>query len=78
MMICEQRLEGCEVYLEEAKRISGRSFWAERSAHTRASSSNMPEMLENHTEVSAARTEGRAREGRNEDRRGTEEMGEIV
>lgn len=38
----------------------------------------MPEMLENHMEVSAARTEGRAREGRNEDRRGTGEMGEIV
>lgn len=40
--------------------------------------SNMPEMLENHMEVSAARTEGRAREGRNEDRRETGEMGEIV
>lgn len=38
----------------------------------------MPEMLENHTEASVARTEERARKGRNEDRRVTREMGETV
>lgn len=78
VIMCEQRLEGCEVYLEEAQRISGRSFWTERPAHARASSRNMPEMLENHMEAGVARTEGRTREGRNEDRRETREMGETV